>query len=42
MEVVSPNEITATTPPGEGTVPITVTTPEGTTAESPADTYTYN
>ena len=41
VEAVSANEVTAQTPPGEGTVPITVTTPEGTTAESPADQYTY-
>jgi hypothetical protein len=41
VEVVSPTEITAQAPPGSGTVPVTVSTSEGTTAETPADQYTY-
>jgi uncharacterized protein YukE len=41
VEVVSPDEITAQAPPGSGTVPVTVSTPEGTTAETSIDQYTY-
>ncbi len=41
VEVVSPDEITAQAPPGSGTVPVTVSTPEGTTEETPVDQYTY-
>jgi IPT/TIG domain len=33
--------ITATSPPGSGTVDVTVTTPSGTSAASPADQFTY-
>ncbi|HEY2217559.1 MAG TPA: IPT/TIG domain-containing protein [Solirubrobacteraceae bacterium] len=39
--VVSATEIDATSPPGEGKVAITVTTPEGTSAHSKADEYIY-
>jgi hypothetical protein len=42
IEVNSPNEITAVTPPGtEGQVPVTVTTSEGTTHKNPEDMFTY-
>ena len=41
MTVDSDTQITATTPPGTGTVDITVTTPAGTSATSPADQFTY-
>jgi spore coat protein U-like protein len=41
VEVDSPTEITAQAPPGTGTVPVTVTIPEGTTEASPADQFTY-
>jgi alpha-tubulin suppressor-like RCC1 family protein len=37
----SPTSITATAPPGTGTVNITVTTPSGTSPTSAADRYTY-
>ncbi len=33
--------VSATVPPGTGTVDVTVTTPAGTSATSPADRYTY-
>jgi hypothetical protein len=33
--------ITVTSPPGTGTVDVTVTTPNGTSAKSPADLYTF-
>ena len=36
-----PTQITATAPPGTGTVDITVTTPSGTSATSSDDQYTY-
>jgi IPT/TIG domain len=39
--VSPPNLITAVAPRGEGTVDIRVTTPEGTTATSPSDRFTY-
>jgi hypothetical protein len=39
--VVSDTEITATSPPGSGTVDVTVTTPAGTSAISGADQFTY-
>ena len=39
--VESATEIDATSPAGEGKVAITVTTPEGTSAHSAADEYTY-
>ncbi len=43
IEVNSPNEITAVSPPGsEGTVPVTVTTPEGSSHENPEDQFTYS
>jgi hypothetical protein len=41
VEVHSPGEITAEAPPGSGTVPVTVTTPEGSTQPNPADEFTY-
>ncbi|HEX7610808.1 MAG TPA: IPT/TIG domain-containing protein, partial [Solirubrobacteraceae bacterium] len=41
VEVKSPTEITAQVPSGSGTVPVTVTVPEGTTAANPEDQYTY-
>jgi hypothetical protein len=37
----SATSITATSPPGTGTVDITVTTPDGTSATSTADQYSY-
>jgi IPT/TIG domain len=39
--VVSDTEITVSSPPGSGTVDITVTTPGGTSATSSADQFTY-
>jgi hypothetical protein len=39
--VVSATRINAVSPPGEGTVAITVTTPEGTSALTAADEYKY-
>ena len=39
--VTSPTSIIATSPPGTGTVDVTVTTPGGTSATSTADQYTY-
>jgi hypothetical protein len=39
--VESATRIRAVSPPGEGTVAITVTTPEGTSPLTPADEYTY-
>jgi hypothetical membrane protein len=41
MTVDSNTQITATTPPGRGTVDITVTTAAGTSAATPADQFTY-
>jgi IPT/TIG domain len=41
VEINSPTEITAQAPPGTGTVPVTVTIPEGTTAADPVDQFTY-
>ena len=41
MTVVSDTEITATSPPGSGTVDVTVVTPNGTSATSPADQFSY-
>ena len=41
MTVVSDTEITATSPAGGGTVDVTVVTPAGTSATSPADQFTY-
>jgi hypothetical protein len=38
----SATSITATSPPGTGTVDITVTTPDGTSATNPADEYSYS
>jgi hypothetical protein len=40
--VISPNQLTATAPVGCGTVDVTVTTPDGTSAISPADQFTYS
>jgi large repetitive protein len=37
----SGTEITATSPPGSGTVDVTVVTPSGTPATSAADQFTY-
>ena len=43
VNVVSPTQITATSPPGSaGTLDVTVTTPGGTSATSNADQFTYN
>lgn len=39
--VDSDTQITAISPPGTGTVDVTVTTPGGTSATSPADQFTY-
>ena len=39
--VVSPTEITATSPPGTGTADVVVTTTRGSSAVSPADRFTY-
>jgi hypothetical protein len=41
VEVNSPTEITAEAPAGSGTVPVTVTTAEGSTRPNPADEFTY-
>src|SRR5262249_49435679 len=41
FSVVSDAQITAASPPGTGTVDVTVTTPGGTSAVSPADQFTY-
>ncbi len=42
IQVDSPNEVTVTAPPGsEGTVPVTVSTSEGTTHETPETQFTY-
>jgi len=41
MTVDSDTEITATSPPGTGTVDITVISPDGDSATGPADQYTY-
>ncbi len=40
--VVSSTQITATSPPGSGTVDVTVTTAGGTSATDAADRFTYN
>jgi hypothetical protein len=39
--VVSDTEITAASPPGSGTVDVTVVTPTGTSATGPADLFSY-
>ena len=39
--VHSSRKITAVAPPGAGTVDVTVTTPEGTSATGPSDAFTY-
>jgi probable HAF family extracellular repeat protein len=41
FDVISGTEITATSPPGTGTVNVTVTSPQGTSAISAADRFTY-
>jgi len=41
MTVDFDSQITATSPPGTGLVDVTVTTPGGTSATSPADQFTY-
>ena len=41
MTVDSDTEITATSPPGSGTVDVTVVTPTGTSVTSPADQFSY-
>jgi len=41
MTVDSDTEITAISPPGSGTVDVIVVTPNGTSATSPADQFTY-
>ncbi|MGO9490268.1 MAG: IPT/TIG domain-containing protein [Solirubrobacteraceae bacterium] len=40
-EVRSPSEIVAVAPPGSGVANITITTPEGTSAVTPADQFVY-
>lgn len=42
MTVDSGTEITATSPPGSGTVDITVATPGATSATGPADQFSYS
>jgi hypothetical protein len=42
MTVDSDTQITATTPPGNGTVDTTITTAAGTSATTPADQFTYS
>jgi IPT/TIG domain len=39
--VISDTQITATTPPGNGTVDVIVVTPTGTSSLSPADQFSY-
>src|SRR5229473_1688039 len=39
---ISDMQITAVSPPGSGTVDVTVTTPNGTSVKSSADLFTYN
>ena len=41
LTVVNDTTITADSPAGTGTVDVTVTTPDGTSATSPADQFTY-
>ena len=41
MMVDSDSQITATTPPGNGTVDVIVVTPIGTSSQSPADLFSY-
>ncbi len=41
FKVESETKITAVSPPGTGTVEVTVITPGGTSATTPADTFTY-
>ena len=41
MTVDSDTEITATSPPGNGTVDVTVVTPAGTSSTSPANQFSY-
>jgi hypothetical protein len=41
-EVKSPTEVVASVPAGSGTVPVTVSTPEGSTGATPKDQFTYN
>ncbi len=41
FSVASDTQMTAVSPPGSGTVDVTVTTPAGTSAASPADQFTY-
>jgi IPT/TIG domain len=41
VTVTSPKQLIATAPPGCGTVDVTVTTPDGTSAVSAADQFTY-
>jgi hypothetical protein len=41
FEVDSESEITATSPPGTGSVDVTVKMPGGTSPTNPADLYTY-
>jgi len=41
VEVKSANEVTAVSPPGSGTVGVTVSVPEGTTPANSADQFTY-
>jgi hypothetical protein len=41
MQVNSDTQITATSPPGSGTVDVTVMTPNGASATGPADQFGY-
>ena len=41
MQINSDTQITASSPAGSGTVDITVVTPGGTSANSPADQFSY-
>ena len=41
-EVRSSTEVVAEAPPGSGTVPVTVSTADGTTHETPSDQFTYS
>lgn len=42
FRVVADGEVIAVSPPGTGTVDVTVTTPGGTSARGPADRFTYS
>jgi len=42
ITVVSDTEITVTSPPGSGTVDVTVATPNGTSVTGAADQFSYS